>query len=763
MIKFNKKYLSVFIEYSIAVFLCIIILIITLRLWNFSLNIPLEYSGDALSHGALTKGIIDNGWFLENKFFGMPLNGKFYDFPGSDLLHWIIMKFLSLFIHNFGGILNIYFFLTFIFVTLTTLYVFRQFKYSYPVSLVGTLLYTFIPYHFFRGISHLFLSAYYMIPLIVMVFIWIYNDELNILHIDESTKKYKFRFTKKFIFSFIICIFTASSGIYYAFFSCFFLSILFIVKLIQKKRLNSIVPISLIGIILLTIFINILPNLIYYHKYSKNNCVASRSPIETEIFSLRISRLFFPITDYGIKKISDAREIYRYSFNAASGEGDEYLSFAGIIGFFYLLFFLIKRNIANYDDKKLEILSFLNIIAVLFATYGGFNILFSLFINSSIRAYSRMSAFISFFSIFGFVILINNLSFKLNKINNRKRKIIFMSLLTIIFIVCIIDETNKKSSTSISKKYSFIPQYDKVKKEFNNHADFIKKIENNISKNAMIFQIPYISFPEGIASYNTTSYSQFIAYLHSKQLKWSFGAMRCRKSDLWQKDVVKLPVKQFVDSICIAGFLGIFIDRWGYIDFGDDLEKTIESILNNKPIVSNDGRYSFYNIEKYNFNLKKNFSTKKWDDIKNGILWSDTSGVKDNSNIDNDKPLDNKAFNADITIANIENVYKPEEKVDILIKIKNISSITWHANLIKNPINIGNHWLDKDGKILINDQARAGIPKNMEPNSETHIKLPVVMPKMIGDYILEIDLLQENITWFASKGSKTARMNIVVK
>jgi hypothetical protein len=35
-------------------------------------------------------------------------------------------------------------------------------------------------------------------------------------------------------------------------------------------------------------------------------------------------------------------------------------------------------------------------------------------------------------------------------------------------------------------------------------------------------------------------------------------------------------------------------------------------------------------------------------------------------------------------------------------------------------------------------------------------------PAQRGDYVLEIDLLQENVTWFGLKGSRTYRARVTV-
>jgi hypothetical protein len=64
-----------------------------------------------------------------------------------------------------GATVNIFFVLTFAAVAVSMLLVLRALGISRGVAAVIALLYTFLPYHFARGVPHLFLSAYWVVPL----------------------------------------------------------------------------------------------------------------------------------------------------------------------------------------------------------------------------------------------------------------------------------------------------------------------------------------------------------------------------------------------------------------------------------------------------------------------------------------------------------------------------------------------------------------------------------------------------------------------
>jgi SAM-dependent methyltransferase len=76
-------------------------------------------------------------------------------------------------------------------------------------------------------------------------------------------------------------------------------------------------------------------------------------------------------------------------------------------------------------------------------------------------------------------------------------------------------------------------------------------------------------------------------------------------------------------------------------------------------------------------------------------------------------------------------------------------------------VSIANHWLRSDGSMKITDDGRAMLPETLRPGASCEAQLTVHAPLEPGDHILEIDLVQERVCWFAEKGSRTARRPIV--
>jgi len=596
------KIISIYIG---TIALCLLVLALVMKLWKADLSIPFAYGGDALFSSMLIKGMIDNGWFLHNAFVGMPAGLDIHDFSGLfiDNFQFLLIKFITLFSRDYAISINLYFLLTFPLTTLSSLYVMRQLNFSYVSCIVGSLLFTFLPYHFFRGENHLFLSSYYVIPLMVMVVLWIISGRGLFFQKDNSGKTRLKLTGNESVVSVVICALVASTGIYYAFFACFFLLVAGILAF-RKNVCCLLTSLILIGVISLGIFANMSPSIIYRYNYG-NNDAFKRSPVDSEIYGMRIAQLLMPTTGYRVPFIAELKDKYNNRFSANENDSSS-LGAVGSFGFLLLVGWLFIKPKSYAAGLKMN-LSLLNISAILLSTIGGFGSLFALVVSPQIRSYNRISVYIAFFSLLAVFLFLESLSCKLKK---GGLQYIFYGLLGLILVIGILDQTTKY----------FVPPYEQLNAEFVSDANFVGEIEKSVTKNAMIFQLPYMYFPEHWPIYNMSDYELFKGYLHSRILRWSYGAMKGRESDLWQREVVAKPLDEMVEAISFAGFSGIYVNRKGYADMGADLEAKLFELFDTKPIVSSDNRLVFFNMGRYNESLKEKYTAEEFELKKDKAL-----------------------------------------------------------------------------------------------------------------------------------------------
>jgi phosphoglycerol transferase len=388
----------------------------------------------------------------------------------------------------------------------------------------------------------------------------------------------------KLIPGLLICVLIASTGgAYYSFFAIWLLaSAALFLAVRHRSFIRMITPAILIVVIFGVFLANMAPNLIYFLKHGRTD-VAERKAAEAEVYGLKIAQLLLPASDHRVKSLADFKA--RYDLSPLNTENvDSTLGFIGGFGFLFLIGWLLYRKGRDELDQPPALfnhLSMLNASAVLIGTVGGFGSVFAHLISPQIRAYNRISVFIAFFSFFAVALLLDLLSRRFFQSGSR-RKIFYVLILTLTALGAL-DQTGRRSR----------PDYNDVKAEYLSDREFIRRIESAMPRDAMIFQLPVQNFPEG------ESKDHLKAYLHSDSLRWSFGAIDLREGANWQATVAAAPVNEMIDTIALAGFSGVYIDRAQYQDKGAKIEAAISGLLQSAPWVSGNQRLSFFSLIEY--------------------------------------------------------------------------------------------------------------------------------------------------------------------
>lgn len=606
---------NILMELGINFFITSFLTFLILKVYKINLRLPMAYERDALFSAYIFKTIHEFGWwFSKNLNVGMPFGSNLYDFSSFyfDSIHFFIAKIILFFVKDWGKTINIFYLTLFPLTSVISYYVMRKLKIGIFLSFWGSLCYTFLSYRFERGVVHIFLSAYYLIPLLVLLCYVLYTDE-EVLIIDK-----KFFQNRKNIYILLFLIVLSLSGIYYSFFSCFFILITFIFKIninnIKVYFKKMMVCYFTVAFNMLIVFI---PNLIYKITNGNNIEAPNRNPFEAEYYGLRISELMIPKNlSMLFGKFSTKIQENILEYRNLATERTEYLGIIGIIGFFYLLYLLLKKQQNNNLEALLKIL---NISGILLGVSSGLGTVFAIFISPQIRGYNRISVFIAYFCILA-------ICFKLNEYINttiiNKKIYIFLS---VIFIFSIWEQIPLEANYEISNK--------KYLDEYNNNQKFFSYIENEIGNEGMIFQFPYMKFPEIPPLNNLKDYELFKGYLHSNKLKWSYGGYKGRRSDLWNRYMNTLYIDEMLEKISIVGFNGLYIDKRAYLkeDY-KKLENTIIKITRTMPYISDDKNLVFFDLRNYSKKIIEEYSKEEYQKQKDKILNTivSTRGIYEN-------------------------------------------------------------------------------------------------------------------------------------
>ena len=102
-----------------------------------------------------------------------------------------------------------------------------------------------------------------------------------------------------------------------------------------------------------------------------------------------------------------------------------------------------------------------------------------------------------------------------------------------------------------------------------------------------------------------------------------------------------------------------------------------------------------------------------------------------------------------------------ESSMQVALEVANVSAVAW-SQADAGALRAGNHWLDAQAAMVVQDDGRAFLPQTMGPNDRCRIDLDVHAPAGPGNYLLELDVVHEGITWFADRGSRAIRVPIDV-
>lgn len=567
--------------HCLGVTLALLLLVPVLRLDQADLAVPLGWGGDTFYYQVVVKGLVENGLVAANPSLGFPHGSSLCDTPIIfEPLHLALLRSLTGPCPEPFSLINLYFLAGFPLVALTSLVVLRHLGVSWPAALTCALLYAFAPYHLAKGEEHLCLSAYFLVPLAIMVALWA----------CEGLEGHRGRLWV----AALLCPAMVAGGPYYAFFLAFFLLVGGSYAALHGRRFRPLlVPLALVALIGASVVVVLVPVWSRYQDHGPS-AIMQRNPSEAETFGLRIAQLVLPVPGHRVGTLADLRE--RYDQRKPSREtGSVSLGLVATCGFVILLGrTLAGRLRGEGEGRLLGQLALFNISGLLFATSGGLGALVALLLPQ-IRAYARMSIFLSFFAFLAVAVLLDQ--------STRRWSPAWRCLaLGLLLAVGLLDQAPAGVEAG----------YPAIAKAHAGDVEWVARIEASLPPGSAVFQLPVMAFVGSEPIVRMQDYEPARGYLHSRRLRWSYGVVRGREGDRWQRQVAALPVDEMLDTLCLAGFRGLWLDRRGYADRGAQTESGVSRALGASPLVSADGRCSFFDLGKRERGLRARLSSREW-------------------------------------------------------------------------------------------------------------------------------------------------------
>ncbi len=524
-------------------------------------------SGDGFSFMAIVKGIEENGMmeYFFNPRLGAPDGSSIVDSPGCGFFTTFYIYIISLFFNGVPKITQLYYWATFATDAIGMAVLLKKIKVGNVPAFIMSFLFAIAPYHFYRNIMHGALVDYACIPIAIYLALYVVG------YIEEN----------KIIISLMAIFLGLSFGYYYSF-GLILLVIAFIVGFIRsEEKKQAIKKVWVIIVVLCTVVATLLPKVIYTMMNGSTQAM-ERGWFEQEGFGLKIIQLLLPVSYTKIGWMKDIVDEYGTYGSTINENMYASLGIIGSIGFIALCvaFFISISKKNKTTDSKWKLIDFtfvLTLSMVLFGTIGGFGEIFNWAVTSQIRCQNRVSIVISALSAMMVAILLHQLF--------QWKKAVAVIASTMVLCLGTYDQLN------VSGNY----WQDALVTQQQEYEAYYAKVEESLPEGAMVYQLPYMDYPEAGMVNNIPDYSLFVGYMFTNDLKWSYGGIKGRDTTAKELFVDDGMSYRFLQTIKEAGFSAVYINTDGYADEGTDILTFYQS-LGLKPIVSIDNKTYVYDI-----------------------------------------------------------------------------------------------------------------------------------------------------------------------
>jgi len=405
-------------------------------------------------------------------------------------------------------------------------------------AFAGGIVFGFAQFAMARSLHHLTLVNYWHIPFCLLIVGWISRNELG----ETRGRRYL-----------LVLLASCVIGMQNQYYTNVFLQLTALGAFYQYFRQGWKPVLQTAGIWAATVFGFFLMNvdtLWGYLLHGRNAGSVVRSYLDLELNALRFLDLLVPPPDHSL--LGALGQAY-YSMTALPGERPNscYLGLLGIGALGWLAVVSVRRLVAQpARNLPLEAWQVLWILA--YSCVGGLNCLAGACGFQLFRATNRYSIFI-----LAIVLLfaVKRLSAK------RLDKEMGWTLAGLCAFVALWDQTPPVPTESSIAATARVVDADR---------QFTRKLEARLPKGAMVFQLPIIDFPEGPTP-TVPAYDHFRLYLHSKDLHYSFGAMKGRPAAEWQKELARHSFPEVVHALEAYGFAAVYVNRNGFPDKGEGL------------------------------------------------------------------------------------------------------------------------------------------------------------------------------------------------
>ena len=534
-----------------------------------ALGYPLyDSGGDNYFGWAMTKAVIEGHFipFVKMSFprmaapFG-PLSLS-EGFPIPEQLQFLVIRLFGLFSHDPIRVQNLFYLSGYIFSSIA-FFASAVWIGIRPALAFGlSFAFTYLTYHLIRY-HHVALSHYWVLAPAAALILKLLEGRFGVSKRDRWIA------------------FAASFGIalWHSYYGYFFTALYAIAWLLRnfpsstkKEILTALGGVGL-GFVL-ALGISTANYVVARSESSDRPAKFERLPGETRYYRLRLESVLFPSMGHRIPAFARLRRHFWLSRGQIEGT-DEAIGFTALAGLFIGLGALF-RGWKSRRDSPLAPYGALQLLILFFASSFGIAIWFSYLVSPVFRSVNRISPMLAATGLFALGLALET------RFASRlaRSKAFELALALGLATFAVWDQV-----PSFRVPPQFISEIDAVR-------EFSAAVEKEVG-DGPVLQIPNQKFPESGPIVGMLDYSHIAGPLFSDQTKWSYGAYAGTQRLERISAVADHPLE--IEAAKALGYRGIWIDRSGFVPgAAEAIEKGLSEKLGRPPIVSSDGRRSFF-------------------------------------------------------------------------------------------------------------------------------------------------------------------------
>jgi phosphoglycerol transferase len=532
-------------------------------------RVPLMFESDALVFLEQVKSTIDNGWWWFNPRVGMPQGLDQLLWPSNTNVDQALVWVVSRVFRGAGSTINCTWLIMLTLGGLTATTCLRFLGVSRRAAFVCGTLFALTPTAIYYGIGFFSLVPY-LVPVPATIAVHLARA--------EDWDNYWSRAGVLVGGALLLGL----NYVYYPFFGCFFILLGGAIGFARSRQVRVLRTAAIwIGLISLAVAANFAPSMWAWSREGVPIAVREKLAAESEVYALKIRHLVGPLYDHSFPPFRSWTER-----EAAAGyplETENTVARLGLVatlGFVGLLGLTLTGTGGGGSGAAVSAAAGrLAVGAVLLATVGGLGSIFNLLVTPDIRGYARITPFLAFFSLIAVAAC-------LDAVRRRFPRLGSLALAATLALGL------------WDQSHAFRPLntlHPANAASFRGLLRFMDVLERSAPRNAMVLQLPFIMFLNEHGNARMKVYDHFRPYVVSQHLRWSYPALSNRQL-AWQEGAAKLATPDLVRFARGEGFQLILLDRYGYGDGGEAVQKML-GLVPGVRVLTQDERYIAFDID----------------------------------------------------------------------------------------------------------------------------------------------------------------------